>query len=122
MPADNGLFCLFTEILVGTLIGIWHWPTSRPSTKRPCHPSPSPNGNGELYGIVSQLAFSYPREGQSPRASNQARVYWGLAGLSTLTDGEVIFATVSMLKHQVFNSLPNLNRAYSRLRHQYRFW
>jgi CBS domain-containing protein len=31
-------------------------------------------------------------------------------------------ATVSMLKHQVFNSLLNLNRAYFRLRHQYRFW
>jgi hypothetical protein len=41
-----------------------------------------------------------------------------LAGLSTLedhrltksdTDGEVVFATASMLKHQVFNSPPNMN-------------
>jgi hypothetical protein len=58
MPADNRRFCLFAEILVGTPIGIWHWPTSRPSTKRPCNPSRF--GEGELYGIVSQLAFSYP--------------------------------------------------------------
>jgi hypothetical protein len=34
------------------------------------------------------------------------------------TDGEVVFATASMLKHQVFNSLSNLNRAHFRLRHQ----
>jgi hypothetical protein len=35
------------------------------------------------------------------------------------TDGEVIFATASTLTHQVFNSLPNINRAYFRLRQQY---
>jgi hypothetical protein len=35
------------------------------------------------------------------------------------TDGEVVFKTASMLKHQIFNSSPNMSRAYFRLRHQY---
>src|SRR5215813_6178963 len=58
MPADNGRFCLFAQIRIGTPIEIWHWPTSRPSTERPCHRSQF--GEGELYCIVSQRAFSYP--------------------------------------------------------------
>jgi hypothetical protein len=37
----------------------------------------------------------------------------------TDTDGEVIFAAVSTLTHQVFNGLPNMNRTYFGLRHQY---
>jgi hypothetical protein len=36
--------------------------------------------------------------------------------------GEVVFATASMLKHQVFNSPPNMNRAYFRLRQQDHVW
>ena len=35
------------------------------------------------------------------------------------TAGEVIFATARMLKHQGFNSPPNMNYVYFRLRHQY---
>jgi hypothetical protein len=34
------------------------------------------------------------------------------------TAGEVVFKTASMLKHQIFNSSPNMSRAYFRLRHQ----
>jgi hypothetical protein len=34
------------------------------------------------------------------------------------TDGEVMFATVSTLTHQVINGLPNITFTYSRLRHQ----
>jgi hypothetical protein len=34
-------------------------------------------------------------------------------------DGEVIFATASTPTHLVFSSLPNMNCAYFRLRHQY---
>jgi hypothetical protein len=35
------------------------------------------------------------------------------------TDGEVVFKTASMLKPQIFNSSPNMSRAYFRLRQQY---
>jgi hypothetical protein len=35
------------------------------------------------------------------------------------TDGEVFFATASTLTHQVFIGLPNMNRGYFGLRHQY---
>jgi hypothetical protein len=38
------------------------------------------------------------------------------------TAGEVIFATVSTLTHQVFIGLPNMNHAYFRLRQQYHIW
>jgi hypothetical protein len=38
------------------------------------------------------------------------------------TGGEVIFATASTPTHLVFNSLPNMNCAYFRLRQQYPFW
>jgi hypothetical protein len=35
------------------------------------------------------------------------------------TTGEVIFTTASTLTHQVFNGLPNMNRAHFRLCQQY---
>jgi hypothetical protein len=36
--------------------------------------------------------------------------------------GEVIVATANTLTHSVFTGLPNMNRAYCRLRQQDRFW
>jgi hypothetical protein len=38
------------------------------------------------------------------------------------TAGEVFFAPASTLTHQVFIGLPNMNRGYFGLRHQYQFW
>jgi hypothetical protein len=38
------------------------------------------------------------------------------------TAGEVVFATTSMLTHQVFNSPPHMNRASFRLRQPYHLW
>jgi len=34
------------------------------------------------------------------------------------TDSDIVFTTASMLIHQVFNSRPNKNRAYFKLRQQ----
>jgi hypothetical protein len=45
-----------------------------------------------------------------------AKTAWLIAIFDTA--GEVIFKTASMLKHQIFNSSPNMSRAYFRLRQQ----
>jgi hypothetical protein len=45
---------------------------------------------GLLGGRPPSCPASNPREGQSPRPSDQARVYWGLAGLSTREDHRLI--------------------------------
>jgi hypothetical protein len=39
--------------------------------------------------------------------------------LREIAAGEVVFAAAGMLKHQVFNSPPNMNRTYFRLRQQH---
>jgi hypothetical protein len=49
--------------------------------------------------------------------ANCVIILWVCAILDT--GGEVIFATASRPTHLVFNSLPNMNCAYFRLRQQY---
>jgi hypothetical protein len=75
---------------------------------------------------MSRIFFAHTRAcGTADRDGSRGRyefatsikVSWVIVVFDT--DGEVIFATASRLTHKVFNSLPNINPAYFRLRQQY---
>ena len=57
-------------------------------------------------------------------ASVNAREKWAIHWLLGIfdTDGEVSFAGISAPTNPAFKLVLNANRAYFRLRHQYRLW